>query len=287
MAQVAVLGVGAMGRRIAARLVGAGHTVSVWNRTAERSQSLAETGVRVAESPADAVVRAELVIAMVRDDDASRDVWLDPKKGAAYHMSTEAVAVESSTLTVVWTRELAALFKRRKIAFLDAPVVGSRPQADNGQLIQLIGGDRDVVAKVAPVFDAFSSARHLCGPNGMGAAVKLAVNAFFGIQVAALAELIGSLRKDGINPEHAVEILAGLPVLSPAGKAAASSMMAHNFAPMFPVELAEKDFGYAIAEAEFLGARLPMTASARAVFARAIEKGFGHNNLTSVSRLYE
>jgi 3-hydroxyisobutyrate dehydrogenase-like beta-hydroxyacid dehydrogenase len=111
MAQVAVLGIGAMGSRIATRLASAGHSVIVWNRTAEKSNALVETAVRVAETPRDAVVGAELVIAMVRDDGASRDVWLDPSNGAIHSMSTDAVAVESSTLTVSWTRELAAVFK--------------------------------------------------------------------------------------------------------------------------------------------------------------------------------
>jgi 3-hydroxyisobutyrate dehydrogenase len=287
MAEVAVLGMGAMGTRMAKRLAGAGHAVGVWNRTAERSRHLEEVGARVAATPKDAVAGAELVIAIVRDDDASRAVWLDPSNGAALHMSPNAIAVEASTLTVSWTRELATALKVRDLAFLDAPVVGSRPQAESGQLIQLIGGDRDVVARAAPIFDAFSSARYRCGDNGAGTAMKLAVNALFGIQVAALAELIAMVRSHGIAPAQAVDILGSLPVLSPAGKGAAASMVARAFAPMFPIELVEKDFDYAIAAAKLLGSPAPMTTNAHAIYASAVEKGFGADHITGVSRLYE
>ena len=287
MAKVAFLGLGAMGTRMARKLIDANHVVTVWNRTSERSKPLAEAGAQVAKSPREAATGAEIVIAMVRDDGASRMAWLDAKVGAVHQMAPGAIAVDSSTLTVSWTRELASTLKRRGMDFLDAPVVGSRPQADAAQLIQLIGGEKNVLARAEPVFKAFSSARHWCGSNGAGAAMKLAVNALFGIQVAALAELIGALRKDGIDPAAAVKVLGSLPVLSPAAKAAGSSMVSQNFAPMFPVELVEKDFGYAVAAARSLDVSAPVTMVARAVYATALEKGFGAEHLTSVFKLYE
>jgi 3-hydroxyisobutyrate dehydrogenase len=287
MARVAFLGLGAMGTRMARKLIDVGHVVAVWNRTPERTKPLAGAGAQVANTPREAATGAEIVIAMVRDDDASRAVWLDAKIGAVHQMVPGAIAVDCSTLTISWTRELASTLKKRGLDFLDAPVVGSRPQADAAQLIQLVGGDKGVLARAEPVFGAFSSARHWCGPNGAGAAMKLAVNALFGIQVAALAELIGFLRKHGSDPAEVVEVLGALPVLSPAAKGACSSIVSRNFAPMFPVELVEKDFGYAIAAARSLGTSAPVTTAARAVYATALEKGFGAEHLTSVLRLYE
>jgi 3-hydroxyisobutyrate dehydrogenase-like beta-hydroxyacid dehydrogenase len=287
MARIAFLGLGAMGMRMARKLIDANHTVTVWNRNPERTMPLAEVGAKVAKIPREAADGAEIVIAMVRDDDASRMAWLDTKDGAVHQMASRAIATDSSTLTVSWTRELASALKQRGVDFLDAPVVGSRPQAEAGQLIQLIGGDKNVLARAEPVFKAFSSARHWCGPNGAGAAMKLAVNALFGIQVAALAELVGLLQKDGIESAAAVEVLGALPVLSPAAKGAGLSMVSRTFAPMFPVELVEKDFGYAVAAARSLGVSAPVTTSARAVYATALEKGFASEHITSVFRLYE
>jgi 3-hydroxyisobutyrate dehydrogenase len=287
MARIAFLGLGAMGMRMARKLIDANHTVTVWNRTAERTKPLAEIGAQVAKSPREAATGAELVIAMVRDDDASRMAWLDTKDGAIHQMAPGSIAADSSTLNISWTRELASALKQRGIDFLDAPVVGSRPQADAGQLIQLIGGDKNVLARAEPVFKAFGSARHWCGPNGAGTAMKLAVNALFGIQVAALAELIAVLQKDGIDPAAAVEVLGALPVLSPAAKGAGLSMVSRNFAPMFPVELVDKDFGYAMAAARSLGVSAPVTTGVRAIYATALEKGFAAEHITSVFRLYE
>jgi 3-hydroxyisobutyrate dehydrogenase len=287
MARIAFLGLGAMGARMARKLIGANHAVTVWNRTARRSSPLAEAGAQMAKNPREAAAGAEIVIAMVRDDEASRTVWLDENVGAIRQMAPGTIAVESSTLTVSWTRALALTLKQSGMAFLDAPVVGSRPQADAAQLVQLVGGDKNVLASAEPVFTAFSSARHWCGPNGAGTAMKLAVNALFGIQVAALAELIGDLRKDGIDPAMSVEVLGALPVLSPAARVASTSMVSRNFAPLFPVELVEKDFGYAVAAARAVGASVPVTTGARAVYAAALQKGLGAEHLTSVFQLYE
>jgi 3-hydroxyisobutyrate dehydrogenase len=287
MARIAFLGPGAMGARMARKLIDANHAVTVWNRTAERSSPLAEAGAQVAKNPREAGAGAEIVIAMVRDDEASRAVWLDEDVGAIHQMAPGTIAVESSTLTVSWTRELASTLKQNGMAFLDASVVGSRPQADAAQLVRLVGGDKNVLASAEPVFAAFSSARHWCGPSGAGTAMKLAVNALFGIQNAALAELIGVLRKDGIDPAMAVEVLGALPVLSPAARGAGTSMVSRNFAPLFSVELVEKDFGYAVAAARAVGASVPVTAGARSVYATALRSGLGAEHLTSVVQLYE
>jgi 3-hydroxyisobutyrate dehydrogenase-like beta-hydroxyacid dehydrogenase len=111
------------------------------------------------------------------------------------------------------------------------------------------------------------------------------VNALFGVQVAALAETIALAQRAGLSVERAVEIFAATPVCSPAARAAAAGLLAGNFAPSFPVELVEKDFGYAVAAAG-CSESAPVLAAARSVFARAIEQGFGADNLTGVVRLY-
>ena len=140
--RVAVLGMGAMGSRMAAALLRAGHSVVVWNRTEDRTRPLIDQGATLAKSPRSAAAESEAVLAMVRDDAASRHVWLSPDGGALSAMSKEAVGIESSTLSVAWVRELSSIFASRQVPFLDAPVVGTRAQADNAALIHLVGGDR-------------------------------------------------------------------------------------------------------------------------------------------------
>jgi 3-hydroxyisobutyrate dehydrogenase len=286
MAQVAVLGLGAMGSRMARNLLAAGHTVAVWNRTPAVCLPLAEAGAALADSPRAAAAGADFVIAMLRDDVASQAVWLHPDTGALAGMRPGAIAIESSTLTIGFMRHLAAQVATAGFAFLDAPVAGSRPQAEAAQLIYLVGGDASVLAQADPVLRAMGNTIHYAGSAGNGAAIKLAVNTLLGVQVAAMAEIIGLFEKTGLDPARATDILTSTPVCSPAAKGAAASMLAGTFAPMFPAALAEKDFGYTIAAAAAVGAAMPIAESTRAVLATAITGGFGPDHLTGVVRLY-
>jgi 3-hydroxyisobutyrate dehydrogenase len=272
MTGVAILGLGAMGSRMAARLLAGGHAVTVWNRTPMRARPLADLGARVAKSAREAAESSRIVIAIVRDDDASRAVWLDPQSGALPALAQGAIAIESSTLSYGWTIELAHKFKEHKRAFLDAPVVGSRPQAEAGQIIHVVGGDPAVLEEATPVLAAIGGARHWCGDVGSGTAVKLAVNALFGIQIAALAELASATRKLGVEPARLADILGATPVLSPAGKGALGLMLAQAFAPMFPLELAEKDFRYALTAAADTHTATPVTEAVCVVLRQGIAK---------------
>lgn len=285
MPSITVLGAGAMGSRMVAKLLTAGHRVTLWNRTQEKAMPLAQAGAAIAATPRAAVGGADVVIAMVRDDEASRFVWLDPDAGALAALPSDCIAIESSTLTLGWVRELAERCASAGVGFLDAPVIGSRPQAEAGSLIYLVGGRRDVADRAEPLLRTLGGAVYFAGSHGAGATVKLAVNALFGIQVAALGELIGMMRRAGIDVPTAVEIIGSTPVCSPAAKTAAASMLAGSFAPLFPVELVEKDFGYAIAA---FGSReaAPVTAAACGVFALAVRQGLGADNLTGIVRLY-
>ncbi len=287
MSAISVLGLGAMGSRMAKSLVSCGHQVTVWNRTIARCEALGLAGARIAASPRDAVREADFVIAAVRDDNASRAVWLDDGSGALGAMKPGAVAIESSTLSVDWVRELArAADTVPGVSFLEAPVAGSRPQADARQLIYFVGGDARVIATAEPVLKAMGAAVHHAGPVGAGAAIKLAVNALFGVQVAALAELLGALAKAGVDLERAVSIIGATPVCSAAAKGASASMLTKDFAPLFPVDLVEKDLGYMHSLAMTAGAEVPLSDAARAVMSAAVARNFGADHLTGIIRLY-
>lgn len=286
MTSIAFLGLGAMGSRMAANLLRAGHDVTLWNRDPARADPLVAEGARRALSPRAAAAEAEMVLAMVRDDAASRAVWSDPTAGALPAMRPGAVAIDCSTLTVGWARDLARDAAARGIGFLDAPVSGSRPQAEAAQLIFFVGGDAAVLAAAAPVLAAMGASIRHAGSAGSGAAIKLVVNALLGAQVAAVAELIGLVEALGLDPAPAWDIVGSTPVASPAANGAAAAMLASAFAPLFPVELVEKDLRYVQDTAAAAGARTPMTTAARAIMAQAIAAGFGAENLTGIVRLY-
>ncbi len=281
---VAFLGLGAMGARMVPHLLDAGHDVTVWNRSPGPADALRDLGAVVAETPREAAHRADLVVVMVTDDAASRAVWTGPV-GALAGLSPAAVAVESSTLTPGWVGELAGLVTERGARFLDAPVSGSRPQAQAGSLVYLVGGDDDAVETARPAFEAMGSAVHHVGPVGQGALVKLAVNAFMGVQVTAAAELLAALGASGVAPETAAAVIGATPVAGPVAATVLRLMAAGQHDPLFPVDLIEKDLGYALGMAADAGTQAPTVAAARATFERAQADGLGGQNMTAVARL--
>ena len=283
---VAFLGLGAMGARMAAHVLDAPDTaLTVWNRSPERAAPLTERGATVAATPREAAAGAEVVVAMVTDDEASRAVWTGPD-GALAGLGTGAVAVEASTLTPAWVRELGAAAAAAGGRFTDAPVLGSRPQADAAALVTVAGGDAAALGAARPVVDAYSGAVHHVGAVGAGAAIKLAVNALFGVQVAAVAELLAVLRAEGLDEARAVEVLGAVPVTSPAARGAMGAIAARAYAPLFPIDLVEKDLGYAAATAAAHGSDVPTTAGARVAFQRAQAAGHGGTNITGVAQVF-
>lgn len=283
--RIAVLGMGSMGSRMATSLLKAGHSVVVWNRTPDRTKPLIEQGASAAQSPNEAAKHADLVLSVVRDNEASRRVWLSPNDGALNAMSIGAIGVESSTLTPNWIRELASAFAARGVPFLDAPVVGTRAQADAVTLIHLVGGDASTMARAKPVLSAIGSVAHHVGEVGAAAALKLLVNALLTIQVATIGELLGAAERLGVDRRRAGEVIAEMPSCSASAKGITMAMLARNFAPAFPVELVEKDLSYLASE--LATDALPMSTAARGVFERALSAGLASENMTAVAKLYD
>ncbi len=284
---VAVIGLGAMGSRIAQNLLNSDYSVVVYNRTSEKAQPLIKQGAVFATTPRVAVEQSDVAISMVTDDESSRQVWLAPETGAAWELTPGKVAIEMSTLTVDWVRELNKIITQREVGFLDAPVVGSRSQAEAGKLISLVGGEIATLDQVQSILSAAGiTTIQRVGPVGQGMAMKLAVNALFGIQVAALAELLGMLSKHEIEPSKAMECLGDLPVLSMAAKGAGSLIVAQNHAPLFPITLVEKDFRYVLQTAQGLAAELPTSSAVIDIYRAAIAHGYGNENITGIGQLF-
>ncbi len=283
MTTIAILGTGAMGSRIALNLLKSGYSLIVYNRTIAKVKPLQELGAIIAETPKAAAEQAEIVISMVRDNQASQNVWLDEKLGAVLGLTKGKVAIESSTLTVAWTISLAEQIERSGADFLDAPVVGSLPQAEAQKLIYLVGGHPEVLSKTQAVLSATSMATHHIGTVGQGMAMKLAVNGLFGMQIAALAEVLGMLEKSGISPNQAMTTLGELPVTSLAAKGAGNLMAQNQHNPMFPISLVAKDFHYLLETSDL---DTPTIQTVYELFQRAIVAGHAQENITAISRLF-
>lgn len=270
--RLAVLGLGAMGTRLARNYLEAGYEVTVWNRTPETAESFASShGATAVATPRQAAAGADVVVSMVTNDQAAADIWLEPRNGALAAMPPGAMAIESSTITPAMARSLGAAAVDADLRFLEAPVVGSRPQAEAGALFYLLGGDPEAVELAAPIIDINAGTIRHVGDVGTAATVKLAINGLFGVQVAAYAEVVGMLAASDVDTDVALDILHHLPITSPGLQRILGLITSRDFAPNFPIELVAKDFGYLTALADDIGADLPVTDAAASVYHSAAE----------------
>lgn len=282
--RVAVLGLGIMGAGMANRLVLKGFDLTVWNRDAAKAAPLAAAGARVAATPADAARHADAVFAMLANDDASRSVWLG-EQGALAAMHGNSVAIESSTLTVDWIAELAAAARTRGIGFLDAPVTGSKAQAETGALSFLVGGRAELLERVRPALSAMGGNVAHLGPSGCGAMMKLINNFLCGVQVASLAEAIAMAERSGLDARQAASVLASGSPGSPLVKVVAQRMLDRAYEPNFFIPLMAKDLSYARQAFASAGIELTSADAARERFVAADRAGMGHQDIAAIVEL--
>ncbi len=221
MATIAVLGTGRMGAAVARRLLDTGHRVSVWNRTVEKTAPLVAAGARGAPTPADAAVGAAIVITMLTDAAAVREVV------SLAALSPGTTLVEMSTIGPAAVRALPV---PAGVRLVDAPVLGSVAKVAAGELTVLAGGDAD---GVLPVLEALGTVRR-CGPTGSGAALKLVANTALVTGLAALADTVAVARALGVDADSALSVLAN-------GVLGGAVTRATAAGAAFPVALAAKD----------------------------------------------
>ena len=278
---VALLGLGTMGAGMAANLLKAGFSLSVYNRTAAKAQALTSAGAQFATTPAEAANDASVIISMLSDDAASREVWLG-SDGALDAVRKGAILIESSTVSPTWIAELAEAASQRGIALLDAPVTGSRTQAEAGQLSFLVGGSGAALERVSPVLKAMSKEIVHLGSVGSGAKMKLINNFLCGVQVASLAEGLAWIERSGLDRDKALTVLKSGAPGSPLLGAISARMVSQNYAVNFLLTLMTKDLLYAQNEAARNNVDLKTAEVARSLFEVAIAQGLGNEDMSSV-----
>ena len=280
-ASVAFLGLGTMGRGMAANLMKAGLPLTVWNRNRAKAEPLARMGATVAASPAEAAKDAGVVVAMLSDDAASRAAWLG-EHGALAAMPSGSIVVECSTLSPDWIGELHDAATHRDLRMAEAPVTGSRMQAESGQLIFLVGTDEDTMASISPVLQCMSKEILHLGPVGSGGQLKLINNFLCAVQVASFAEALVWMEQTGLRLETALDFLKrgapGSGILS----AMSERMTQRTYEVNFLLRLMAKDQRYAHAAASQMGVDASMASSALKLFEQAEEQGLGEKDMSAV-----
>ena len=278
MSVVAVVGLGAMGSRVARRLLEAGHELHVWNRTAEKAAPLDEAGAVAAATPAEAAARAEAVLTMVADPAALREVT-EGEEGAAAGVREGATVIEMSTVGPDAVRRLASVLEARA-GLMDAPVLGSRSEADAGTLKIFVGGPAELVERWAPLLSVLGSPLHV-GAVGSGAAAKLVANTTLVGTIGVLGEALALAEGLGLPRERAFEVLAATPLGAQAERRR-ESVESGEYPPRFALYLARKDAELVAAAAREAGVDLRLTEAARSWLAEAEEAGLGDRDYSAV-----
>jgi 3-hydroxyisobutyrate dehydrogenase len=276
-----MLGLGTMGAGMAANLLKVGFSLTVYNRTPAKAQTLVDGGAHFASTPAEAAQGASVIISMLSDDAASRKVWLG-EEGALKTAAKGAILIESSTVSPAWIAELATVAEQRGASLLDAPVTGSRMQAEAGQLSFLVGGDGAALETATSVLRAMSKEIIHLGPVGSGSRMKLINNFLCGVQVASLAEGLTWIERSGLDRGKALSILKSGAPGSPLLGAISARMVSQNYNVNFLLRLMTKDLLYAENEAAHNNVDLKTAEAARTLFEVAIERGLGEKDMSSV-----
>lgn len=261
MTRIAFLGLGAMGSRMASRLLQAGHTVTAWNRSPAAAAPLHAVGAQAANTPAQAADGADVVFSMLTDDLAARAVWLEGPNCAATTLKPGSVALEASTVTPQWVATL-------------------------GQAVAARGGAAPALDRVRPLLAALSTKVLHVGALGQGATLKLALNALFAAQLASVAELLGFLSRRGCAPAQAAQWLGEFPIVAPPIAGAARMRAADTTPPLFTIDLIAKDLRYLLGAAQAIGTDLPAARQTLASLQAALARGWGQANVTGISALF-
>jgi 3-hydroxyisobutyrate dehydrogenase-like beta-hydroxyacid dehydrogenase len=259
--RVGFIGLGAMGSRMASRLLGAHHDVVVYNRTPERTRALEQRGAQVAATPGRLAAGVDIVFSSVTNDAALEQVMFGPD-GALAGTRSGAIVIEMSTVSPRTSRRLHEAARSKGIAVLDAPVSGSTVQAEQGQLVIFVGGEEDVYGKCQSILAVLGSKTFYLGPSGAGATMKLCVNTLLGVGVQALAEAIALGLKAGLPRVRFLQVLGETAVVSPSQKAKLENARKDEYPPAFALGLMLKDLGLIVETAMEWSVPMPATAAA-------------------------
>ena len=278
MGRVAVLGTGVMGGPMARNLLRAGHEVTVWNRTVEKAKALEDEGAHVASTPADAVRDAEIVLTMLADALAVEETLIG--SGALDVMPQGALWIQSSTIGVAATERLAEQAGERGITFVDAPVLGTKKPAEDGQLFMLASGPEEARARCEPVFDAVSRGHVWLGEAGLGTRLKLVANSWILCTIENLSETFVLAQTLGVDPRSFLEVISGGGMDMPYAHLKGEAILNLDFPASFPLMHARKDVALILDAAGDVD--LPLVRPTLQQFDRAFELGHGDEDMSAV-----
>jgi 3-hydroxyisobutyrate dehydrogenase len=285
--RVGFIGLGIMGSRQAANLVRAGHELRVFNRTRETAERwAAEHAAEVADGPRAAAEDADAVVTMVVDGPQVEAMLLGDD-GAAAGAPDGTLFVDCSTIAPGHARRLGATLRERGHGFVDAPVTGSAPKAQDGTLTIMAGGAAADMERARPLLEAMGKLIVHAGDVGQGQAVKVISNSVTAVNCATLAQALVVGRRAGVDLDSLVEVMGAGSANSTMLELKGRPMLEHDFSPLFKLEHMLKDVGLCLDEARAAGAPFPFAALARELYSAGVGRGLGEQDFAAVLEVLE
>jgi len=287
VATIGFIGLGDMGQVIVPRLLDAGHTVRGWNRTPGKSAELEARGMFVAATPAEASKESDVVLSIVTDGAAVREVALG-ETGIAEGLSPDAVYADMSTISPEVSREVSAAFADRGLVMLDAPLSGSPVTVREGKASVMVGGDEDAYGRAREVLLAIGPKVTYIGGSGLAVQAKLSINLLLMVEVIAFGEAVALAERGGVDRDVMVQAIldsvAASPVLSYRGPFILEGSMPDK--PLADVPLQQKDMTLVLEQARLLASPAPLAAIANDLMNASRGMGFGHQDFVTAHRAY-
>ena len=287
MANLGFLGLGLMGYPMARNLLRAGHEVAVWSHTAGKARKLAaDEKARFCETPMEVAENADCIFLCVGDTEMSKEVLLGPS-GIIAGVRSGSVVADCSTVSPSESRKIGSALQKKGVAFLDAPMTGSTPGAEKGNLTFMIGGDRAVFESIKPYLEPMGKKLYYCGGPGMGLQAKLTQNLILGNILMAFNEGMVLATKGGVDPKLMLEILDNSAAKSGLIAYKAPFVFNRDFTTNFSVKWMDKDIGLVLDSGKELGVPLLLTALTRQLYQTAIAAGLGDDDFCSTIKVLE
>tara|TARA_E500000075_G_C6997755_1_gene328709 strand:- start:1396 stop:2280 length:885 start_codon:yes stop_codon:yes gene_type:complete len=288
LSKIGFIGLGDMGQVIVPRLLEAGHTVTGWNRSPGKSKSLEDAGVMIASTPAEAAKNADIVLSIVTDGNAVKDVSLG-ENGIITSLNKEAIYLDMSTISPEVSRFVSEEFDKRGLQMMDAPLSGSPVTVVQGSASIMVAGKKECYEKVYDTLLAIGPKVSYIGSNGLAVQTKLSINLLLMVEVIAFGEAVAMAEKGGVDRQVVVDAMlnsvAASPVLSYRGPFILDGRMPEK--PLADVALQQKDMTLVLEQSRLLASPAPLAAAANDMMNASRGMGLGHHDFVVAHRAYK
>jgi len=288
LSKIGFIGLGDMGQVIVPRLLEAGHTVTGWNRSPGKSKSLEDAGMMIASTPAEAAKNADIVLSIVTDGNAVKDVSLG-ENGIITSLNKEAIYLDMSTISPEVSRFVAEEFDKTGLQMMDAPLSGSPVTVVQGSASIMVAGKKECYEKVYDTLLAIGPKVSYIGSNGLAVQTKLSINLLLMVEVIAFGEAVAMAEKGGVDRQVVVDAIlnsvATSPVLSYRGPFILDGKMPEK--PLADVALQQKDMTLVLEQSRLLASPAPLAAAANDMMNASRGMGLGHHDFVVAHRAYK